>query len=108
MLTTIISVSVAVVAFVLSRALFRLAAERARAAIKAIVVADAVFLAAAILLSIVIVTWADGSGLGAKLSALSSSGLLWAIRMMFVAIPLLTLLYVHRPNEGLSGQQRDR
>lgn len=93
LLTAIISAPVALAAFVVGRTLFRLAPERARAAISAIIVTDAIFLAAAIVISLSLML----SGEESLLATIPSTAILWAIRVMFVALPLLGLLFVNRP-----------
>jgi hypothetical protein len=93
LLTTIISAPVALVAFVVGRTLFRLVPECARAAVSAIIVADAILLAIIILVSLSLML----SGEDSLLATIPSTAIFWAIRVMFVTLPLLGLLFVNRP-----------
>jgi len=93
LLTMIISAPVALAAFVVGRTLFRLAPERARAVVSAIIVTDAIFLAAAIVINLSAML----SGEESLLATIPSTAILWAIRVIFVALPLLGLLFVNRP-----------
>lgn len=87
LLTIVISAPLAVIAFVLGRNLIRWAPTRARAVIKATIAMDAAFLAGAILYNVL---------LGPNLPFSASTTVLWLIRVLFVAVPLLIVLLVYR------------
>lgn len=99
LLTVMISVPVAIVSYALGRALFRLSPDRARTAIKATIIADAIFLASVILIGLIRTV----PGEGPLLAAIQSTAVLWAIRVSFVALPLVVLLYAHRPEPSATS-----
>jgi hypothetical protein len=86
-LTIVISAPVAVVALLLGRKLIHSAPARARKVIGATIVSDAVFVAGAILINYLLLPDA-----GFQLSTV----VLWLIRVLFVALPLLILLRMNR------------
>lgn len=87
LLTIVISVPVAIVACVLANRLIRWAPSRAGTIIRATIVADAIFVAGAIVVNVLLMPGAPFH---------PSTILLWLIRVLFVAMPLLILLRMNR------------
>jgi hypothetical protein len=99
LLTVAIFSPLALIAWVLGRALIRWAPTHARTTIKATIAMDAVFLAAAMLVNIFFLMPGADAALTTNPAAIASTAVLWLIRVLFVAAPLLLLLYVHRPRQ---------
>lgn len=94
MLVVAVSLPLAVIAGVLGGKLVRWSPARARGVIKATIVLDAAFLATIILLNTVT---------GPEVPFAASTALLWLIRVLFVAVPLLIALRANRERPGVDA-----
>jgi hypothetical protein len=91
-----ISLPLAIIAYVLGRYLIRRIPARARIVIKLTIVTHALVLAAAIMVSLMIAQSSLDPALQPDPTVTVSLAVLWLIRVLFITVPLLLVLYVQR------------